>query len=174
MSKFKIGNGFDPQTTHGPLISENAVKKVTKHVEDAVAKGAEILVGGIQRNGNFFEPTVLTGMTSEMAITREETFGPVAALYKFESEEEVIKLANDSSVGLAGYLYSRDIGRCWKVAEALELGMVGVNTGIISTVEAPFGGVSITLLFFIFFFFFKSKRKKFIIFRATNSSTIYR
>ncbi|RHZ58165.1 hypothetical protein Glove_375g91 [Diversispora epigaea] len=141
VSKFKIGNGFDQQTTHGPLIDEKAIKKVTRHVEDAVAKGAEILVGGVQRNGNFFEPTVLTGMTSEMDITREETFGPVAALYKFESEDEVIKLANDSNVGLAGYLYSRDVGRCWKVAEALELGIVGVNTGAISYVEAPFGGV---------------------------------
>ncbi|CAG8522030.1 6258_t:CDS:2 [Diversispora eburnea] len=141
VSKFKIGNGFDQQTTHGPLIDEKAIKKVTRHVEDAVAKGAEILVGGVQRNGNFFEPTVLTGMTSEMGITREETFGPVAALYKFESEDEVIKLANDSNVGLAGYLYSRDVGRCWKVAEALELGIVGVNTGVISCAEAPFGGV---------------------------------
>jgi len=110
-------------------------------VEDAVAKGAEILLGGTNRTGNFFYPTVLTGMTKEMVITSEETFGPVAALYKFETEEEVINLANDSPFGLAGYFYSRDIGRCWRVADALEVGMVGVNTGIISNCEAPFGGV---------------------------------
>ncbi|CAG8584710.1 8703_t:CDS:2 [Acaulospora morrowiae] len=141
VSKFRIGNGFDPQTTHGPLINSKAVEKVTRHVEDAVAKGAEILVGGVRRDGNFFEPTVLTGMTTEMAITSEETFGPVAGLYKFESEEEVIELANDSTVGLAGYFYSRDVGRCWRVAEALELGMVGVNSGIVGSSEVPFGGI---------------------------------
>ncbi|CAG8462613.1 13932_t:CDS:2 [Acaulospora colombiana] len=141
VSKFQIGNGFDPKTTHGPLINSEAVDKVTRHVEDAVAKGAEILVGGVRSDGNFFTPTVLTGMTGEMAITKEETFGPVAGLYKFDSEEEVIGLANDSSVGLAGYFYSRDVGRCWRVAEALEIGMIGVNSGMVGTSEAPFGGV---------------------------------
>jgi len=141
VSGFKVGNGFDTKTTHGPLINQKAVEKVTRHVEDAVAKGAEILLGGTNRTGNFFYPTVLTGMTKEMVITSEETFGPIAALYKFETEDEVINLANDSPFGLAGYFYSRDIGRCWRVADALEVGMVGVNTGIITSCEAPFGGV---------------------------------
>ncbi|CAI2171640.1 15100_t:CDS:2 [Funneliformis geosporum] len=138
---FKIGNGFDTKTTHGPLINQNAVKKVTKHVEDAVAKGAEILVGGTKHTGNFFYPTVLTGMNKGMVITSEETFGPVAALYKFETEAEVLNLANDCNSGLAGYFYSKDIGRCWRVADALEVGMVGVNTAIIGSCEIPFGGI---------------------------------
>lgn len=127
------------------MINAKAVDKVTRHVEDAVAKGAEILVGGVRRNGNFFDPTVLTGMSADMIITNEETFGPVAALYKFDKDDEVIKLANNSHVGLAGYFYSRDVGRCWKIADALEVGIVGINTGVISTSEAPFGGVSIIL-----------------------------
>ncbi|CAB4420859.1 unnamed protein product [Rhizophagus irregularis] len=141
VSGFQVGNGFDPKTTHGPLINQRAVNKVTRHVEDAVAKGAEILIGGTKHTGNFFYPTVLTNMTKEMVITSEETFGPIAALYKFETEDEVMKLANDSPYGLAGYFYSRDIGRCWRVANALEVGMVGVNTGIIHNCEAPFGGI---------------------------------
>lgn len=142
VSGFKVGNGFDSKTTHGPLISQKAVNKVTRHVEDAVAKGAEILIGGTKRTGNFFYPTVLTNMTKEMIITSEETFGPIAALYKFETKDEVINLANDSPYGLAGYFYSKDIGRCWRVANALEVGMVGVNSGILSICEGPFGGVS--------------------------------
>ena len=129
------------------MINQKAVNKVTRHVEDAVAKGAEILVGGTNHTGNFFYPTVLTNMTKEMIITSEETFGPIAALYKFETEDEVINLANDSPFGLAGYFYSRDIGRCWRVADALEVGMVGVNTGVISSCEAPFGGVSDYIFF---------------------------
>ncbi|CAG8721108.1 17564_t:CDS:2 [Dentiscutata erythropus] len=141
VSGFKVGNGFDPQTTHGPLINEKAIDKVTRHIEDAIAKGAEILVGGVRRSGNFFDPTVLTGMSTDMIITSEETFGPVAPLYKFDRDEEVIKLANNSNVGLAGYFYSRDVGRCWQVADALEVGMVGVNAGMVSNCEAPFGGV---------------------------------
>ncbi|RIA83619.1 aldehyde dehydrogenase domain-containing protein [Glomus cerebriforme] len=141
VSGFQVGNGFDTKTTHGPLINQKAVKKVTRHVEDAVAKGAEILVGGTNRTGNFFYPTVLTNMSKEMVITSEETFGPVAALYNFETEDEVINLANDSPHGLAGYFYSRDIGRCWRVADALEVGMVGVNTAMISNCEGPFGGI---------------------------------
>ncbi|GES89675.1 succinic semialdehyde dehydrogenase [Rhizophagus clarus] len=122
VSGFQIGNGFDPKTTYGPLINQKAVNKMTRHVEDAVAKGAEILIG-------------------EMIITSEETFGPIAALYKFETEDEVINLANDTQYGLAGYFYSRDIRRCLRVADTLEVGMVGVNTGVIHNCEAPFGGV---------------------------------
>ncbi|CAG8700789.1 12082_t:CDS:2, partial [Racocetra fulgida] len=98
VSGFKVGSGFDPQTTHGPLINAKAVDKVTRHIEDAVAKGAEILVGGVRRNGNYFDPTVLTGMSADMIVTNEETFGPVAALYKFDKDEEVIKLANNSQM----------------------------------------------------------------------------
>jgi len=142
VSGFQIGNGFDTKTTHGPLINRKAVEKVTKHVENAVANGAEILIGGTKSTGNFFYPTVLTGMNKEMIITSEETFGPIAALYKFETEAEVINLANDSPVGLAGYFYSKDLGRCWRVADALEVGMVGINAGLSGNCEIPFGGVS--------------------------------
>ncbi|CAJ0769138.1 15743_t:CDS:2, partial [Entrophospora sp. SA101] len=141
VSKFKIGNGFDPTTTHGPLINKKAVEKVKRHVDDSVAKGAEILIGGTRQAGNFFDPTVLTGMSKDMIITSEETFGPIAALYKFENEDEVVTMANYSTHGLAAYFYSRDIGRCWRVAEALEVGMVGVNDGKIGFCETPFGGV---------------------------------
>ncbi|RIB08974.1 Aldehyde/histidinol dehydrogenase [Gigaspora rosea] len=141
VSGFKVGSGFDSQTTLGPLINEKAIDKVTRHIEDAVAKGAEILVGGVRRSGNFFDPTVLTSVSADAIISSEETFGPVAALYKFDKDEEVIKLANNTTVGLAGYFYSRDVGRCWKVADALEVGMVGVNTGMVSNPESPFGGV---------------------------------
>lgn len=131
------------QSTHGPLIHERAVEKVTRHVNDAVKKGAQILVGGsrINRPGTFFAPTVLCDVPSGTLIDDEETFGPIAALTKFETEEEVIKLANDTNVGLAGYFYSRDVGRVWRVAEALEVGMVGTNTGLISQVAVPFGGI---------------------------------
>ena len=130
-------------STHGPLIHERAVEKVVRHVNDAVQKGAQILVGGsrINRPGTFFAPTVLCDVPSNALINDEETFGPVAALTKFETEEEVIKLANDTAVGLAGYFYSRDIGRVWRVAEALEVGMVGSNTGLISQAAIPFGGI---------------------------------
>ncbi|CAG8470983.1 6461_t:CDS:2 [Paraglomus occultum] len=141
VGSFKLGNGLESDSTHGPLINKEAIEKVKLHVEDAVAKGAEIIIGGTQRSGNFFHPTVLTGMTQDMLISSEETFGPVAALYKFETEEEVIGLANATSSGLAGYFYSGDVRRCWRLAEALEVGMVGVNTGAISTCEAPFGGI---------------------------------
>ena len=130
-------------STHGPLIHERAMEKVVRHVNDAVQKGAQNLVGGsrINRPGTFFAPTVLCDVPSNALVNDEETFGPVAALTKFETEEEVIKLANDSDVGLAGYFYSRDIGRVWRVAEALEVGMVGSNTGLISQVAIPFGGI---------------------------------
>ena len=127
----------------GPLIHGRAVEKVSAHVKDAVEKGAQILVGGqrLEMPGYFFAPTVLSDVPASALLTDEETFGPLAALIKFETEEEVIRLANDTSVGLAGYFYSRDIGRVWRVAEALEVGMVGANTGQISSAHTPFGGV---------------------------------
>lgn len=146
VAAFKVGDGLDEKTTHGPLIHSRAIDKVVKHVEDAVSKGASILVGGKrldpnQKGGSFFAPTVLSDVPAGTFIESEETFGPVAALTKFETEEEVIALANDTDVGLAGYFYSRDIGRVWRVAEALEVGMVGTNTGLISHSTIPFGGV---------------------------------
>ncbi|XP_006456691.1 hypothetical protein AGABI2DRAFT_195703 [Agaricus bisporus var. bisporus H97] len=142
VAKFKLGNGLESGTTHGPLIHNRAVEKVVRHVEDAVSKGAQILVGG-KRQGDtsFFYPTVLSDVPAEAAINKEETFGPLAALIKFETEEEVVKMANDSDVGLAGYFYSRDVGRAWRVAEKLEVGMVGANSGVISQAVVPFGGV---------------------------------
>ncbi|KAL5888959.1 succinate semialdehyde dehydrogenase NADP+ linked [Pyricularia oryzae] len=141
---FKIGSGFDPETTHGPLIHDRAVSKVASQVEDAVGKGAKLLAGGKRLpdlGPHFFAPTVLGDMTPEMSIAREETFGPIAGLFKFDTEAEVVKMANDTEVGLAGYFFSKDIHRAYRVAEALEVGMVGVNTGIISDVASPFGGV---------------------------------
>ena len=132
-----------PRSTHGPLIHERAVEKVARHVDDAVQKGAQILIGGrhIDSPGTFFAPTVLSDVPSGAMSNHEETFGPIAALTKFETEEEVIKLANDTEVGLAGYFYSRDVGRAWRVAEALEVGMVGANTGTLSQAVIPFGGI---------------------------------
>jgi succinate-semialdehyde dehydrogenase/glutarate-semialdehyde dehydrogenase len=126
----------------GPLIDEAAAEKVEEHISDAVGKGARVAVGGKRHalGGTFFEPTVLTDVKTDMVVTREETFGPVAPLFRFKTEEEVIALANDTEFGLASYFYSRDVGRVWRVAEALESGLVGVNAGVISTVEAPFGG----------------------------------
>jgi succinate-semialdehyde dehydrogenase/glutarate-semialdehyde dehydrogenase len=139
----KTGNGFDEGITFGPLIDEAAVEKVEDHIGDASKKGAKVLLGGQRHSlgGTFFEPTVLTGVTAEMAIAREETFGPVAPLFRFETESEVVRAANDTPFGLASYFYSRDLARVWRVGEALEYGMVGINTGLISTAEAPFGGV---------------------------------
>ncbi|ORX78975.1 succinate-semialdehyde dehydrogenase [Basidiobolus meristosporus CBS 931.73] len=141
VKKFKVGHGFEEGVTHGPLISEAAVEKVKRHVDDAVSKGASIAQGGKHIKGNFYEPTVLLDMNTSMAITTEETFGPVAALYKFSNEDEAIELANDTPFGLAGYFYSRDVGRIWRVAEAMEVGMVGVNCGSVSFESAPFGGI---------------------------------
>ncbi|PAV20788.1 succinate-semialdehyde dehydrogenase [Pyrrhoderma noxium] len=143
VAAFKVGNGLDKDSSHGPLIHDRAVEKVEGHVSDAVSKGAQILVGGKRINGpgSFFEPTVLADVPPNVLLSNEETFGPVAALIKFETEEEVLKLANDSQYGLAGYFYSRDIGRVWRVAEALEVGMVGSNTGYISQAMIPFGGI---------------------------------
>ncbi|WP_415237646.1 NADP-dependent succinate-semialdehyde dehydrogenase [Sneathiella sp.] len=139
----KVGNGLEEGVTQGPLINENAVKKVESHIEDALSKGAKILVGGKRHElgQTFFEPTILTGATTDMTVAREETFGPMAPLFKFKEEDEVIALANDTEFGLAAYLCARDIGRIWRVSEGLEYGIVGINTGIISTEVAPFGGV---------------------------------
>ncbi len=142
-AKIKVGNGFEQGVSIGPLIDEQAIAKVEEHVADAVAKGAKIESGGKKHalGGQFYEPTVLSRITGEMQIMREETFGPVAAVMKFSSEEEVIAAANNTEYGLASYFYSRDIGRIWRVAEKLEYGMVGVNTGAISNEVGPFGGV---------------------------------
>ena len=143
VGKLKVGNGVDDGVTTGPLIEEKAVLKVEQHIEDAISKGAKVLVGGKRHalGHSFFEPTVLADVTTDMVVAREETFGPLAPLFRFETEDEVMKLANDTEFGLASYFYARDIGRVWRVAEAIETGMVGVNTGVISTEVAPFGGV---------------------------------
>jgi succinate-semialdehyde dehydrogenase/glutarate-semialdehyde dehydrogenase len=135
--------GLDAAATQGPLIDDRAVKKVEEHISDALSKGARVVVGGRRHalGGRFFEPTVLADVTPSMVIAHEETFGPVAPLFRFRTDEEAIALANDTPFGLAAYFYGRDVGRVWRVAEALESGMVGVNTGIISTEVAPFGGV---------------------------------
>jgi succinate-semialdehyde dehydrogenase/glutarate-semialdehyde dehydrogenase len=143
VKKLKPAPGTESGATQGPLIDDRAVEKVESHIADATAKGAKVLVGGKRhsRGGRFFEPTILTGVTPAMAVAREETFGPVAPLFRFTDEAEAIRLANDTEFGLASYFYGRDVGRIWRVAEALEYGIVGINTGIISTEVAPFGGV---------------------------------
>ncbi len=143
VKKLKPAPGTDPTATQGPLIDDRAVEKVESHIADATAKGAKVLLGGKRHalGGRFFEPTILTDVTPAMAVAREETFGPVAPLFRFTNEAEAIALANDTEFGLAAYFYGRDIGRIWRVAEALEYGIVGINTGIISTEVAPFGGV---------------------------------
>lgn len=139
----KVGNGTESGVTTGPLIDENAVAKVEEHVSDAVAKGAKVVVGGKRHTlgGLFYEPTVLANVTTAMKVTVEETFGPVAPVFRFKTEQEAIAMANDTEFGLASYFYARDIGRVWRVAEAIESGMVGINVGIISNEVAPFGGV---------------------------------
>src|SRR5881409_182901 len=139
----KPAPGLEPGATQGPLIDDRAVEKVESHIADATAKGAKVLVGGKRHSlgGRFFEPTILTGVTPAMAVAREETFGPVAPLFKFDGEADAVAMANDTEFGLAAYFYGRDIGRIWRVAEALEYGIVGINTGLISTEVAPFGGV---------------------------------
>ncbi|KAF9429157.1 succinate semialdehyde dehydrogenase NADP+ linked [Entomortierella beljakovae] len=143
VKKFKVGSGFVEGTTHGPLINKGAVNKVHSHVEDAIKHGAKLLIGGdpTEGNGYFYPPTVLGDMKNNMKIASEETFGPVAGIFGFDTEEEVLESANNSPFGLAGYFYSRDVGRCWRVAEKLQVGMVGVNTGLISSEVAPFGGI---------------------------------
>ncbi|MCW5221850.1 NAD-dependent succinate-semialdehyde dehydrogenase [Verminephrobacter aporrectodeae subsp. tuberculatae] len=141
----KVGNGFDAEVNQGPLIEEAAVLKVQRHVDDAVAKGAKVVTGGrrLQNlgSGQFFEPTVLADATSDMLCAREETFGPVAPIFKFKTEQEAIAAANDTEFGLASYFYSRDMGRIFRVGEALEYGMVGINVGVLATEHVPFGGV---------------------------------
>ena len=143
VSKMKVGDGFGEGIELGPLIDLAAVEKVESHIMDAVGKGAMVAAGGSRHalGGTFFQPTVLTNVKVNMAVANEETFGPVAPLFRFHSDEEAIQMANDTEFGLAAYLYSRDIGRVWRVSEAIEYGIVGINTGIISTESAPFGGM---------------------------------
>jgi succinate-semialdehyde dehydrogenase/glutarate-semialdehyde dehydrogenase len=143
VEKLQVGDGMEAGVTQGPLINDAAVAKVKEHVADAVGQGASVVTGGKTHalGGRFFEPTVMTNVTQTMRLTREETFGPVAAIVEFDAEDEAVKWANATEFGLAAYLYSRDLGRAWRVSEALEYGMVGVNTGLISTELAPFGGV---------------------------------
>ncbi|MEZ5706610.1 MAG: NAD-dependent succinate-semialdehyde dehydrogenase [Burkholderiaceae bacterium] len=137
----KVGNGFEDGVNQGPLIEEAALEKVQRHVEDAVAKGARVLAGGKRLAGQFFEPTVVADATADMLCAKEETFGPFAPVFKFETEQEAIDAANNTEFGLASYFYSRDIGRIYRVAESLEYGMVGINVGILATEHVPFGGV---------------------------------
>ncbi|MBS1181644.1 MAG: davD [Proteobacteria bacterium] len=139
----KLGDGRAPGVTQGPLVNGKAVEKIEAHVADALAKGARVVTGGSRSplGGSFFEPTVLTGVTAAMAVAREETFGPLAPVFRFDTEEEVIRLANDTEFGLASYFYARDVGRIFRVAEGLEAGMVGINSGAISSELVPFGGV---------------------------------
>jgi len=143
LATMKVGDGFEAGVSLGPLIDDQALEKVAAHVADATAKGATVLTGGKPHalGGTFFEPTIVTDATQDMAFAREETFGPLAPLFRFGDAEEVIEMANDTIFGLAAYFYARDIGRVRMVAEALEYGIVGINTGIISTESAPFGGV---------------------------------
>lgn len=143
VSELKVGNGFDEGVSQGPLINVSAIDKVESHINDAVSKGAKVLAGGKRHElgGSFYYPTLLGDVTTDMKISYEETFGPVAPLFKFKTEEEAITMANDTEFGLASYFYTRDIGRVWRVSEALEYGMVGVNSGLISNEIAPFGGV---------------------------------
>jgi succinate-semialdehyde dehydrogenase/glutarate-semialdehyde dehydrogenase len=142
-SRLKVGNGLEPEVQQGPLIDAGAVAKVEAQLADAVARGARVLTGGQRHRlgGTFFEPTVITGATPEMALSQEETFGPLAPLFRFGTEAEAVRLANDTPYGLASYVYTRDLARSWRVSEALEYGIVGLNTGLISTAVAPFGGM---------------------------------
>jgi succinate-semialdehyde dehydrogenase/glutarate-semialdehyde dehydrogenase len=143
ISTLHVGNGVEDGVTQGPLITEKAVQKVEEHIADAVAKGAQVRLGGCRhaRGGTFFEPTLLTNATADMLVAREETFGPLAPVFVFDDEDDAVRLANATEFGLAGYFYARDVGRIFRVAEALEYGMVGINSGLISTELAPFGGV---------------------------------
>jgi succinate-semialdehyde dehydrogenase/glutarate-semialdehyde dehydrogenase len=143
VAKLKVGNGMEPGVTQGPLINADAVRKVEEHVADALGRGAKIALGGKRHalGGTFFEPTILTDVPREAMIFQEETFGPVAPLFRFKTEAEALALANDTEFGLAAYFYARDVGRVFRVAEALEYGIVGINEGIISTEVAPFGGM---------------------------------
>ena len=146
VAKLQIGNGLDEGTTTGPLIDEKAMAKVQEHIEDAVSKGARLLAGGKPHalGGSFFEPTILVDVPKNAAVAKEETFGPLAPLFRFKDEAEVIAMSNDTEFGLASYFYARDLGRVFRVAEALEYGMVGINAGVIATEHVPFGGVKQT------------------------------
>jgi succinate-semialdehyde dehydrogenase / glutarate-semialdehyde dehydrogenase len=143
VAKLKVGNGFEPGVQQGPLIDQAAVEKVEEHIEDAVSQGGRVLLGGKRHalGQTFFEPTVVADVTPKMKVAKEETFGPLAALFRFRTDEQAIEMANDTEFGLASYFYSRDIGRIWRAAEGLATGMVGINTGLISNEVAPFGGV---------------------------------
>jgi len=142
VKKMKVGPGTEAGVTTGPLINKAAIEKVEEHLADAVKQGARVVLGGKRHalGGNFFEPTILANVTQKMMVAREETFGPVAPLFRFKTEDEVIAMANDTPFGLAAYFYARDVGRVWRVAEALECGIIGINEGIISNEVAPFGG----------------------------------
>lgn len=142
-ARIKVGNGFESGSQQGPMIDDKAIAKVEQHVADALAGGAQVVTGGHRHalGGRFYEPTVLSNVTGDMLLARDETFGPVAPVFRFSEEKEVIALANNTEFGLASYFYSRDIGRVWRVAEALEYGIVGINTGLISNEVAPFGGI---------------------------------
>jgi succinate-semialdehyde dehydrogenase/glutarate-semialdehyde dehydrogenase len=143
VKEMKVGDGTEDGVVQGPLINEDALDKVEEHIADALEKGASLVTGGSRHalGGSFFEPTLLRDVTRDMKVAREETFGPVAPVFRFEDEADVIAQANDTEFGLASYFYARDLSRVWRVAEALEYGMVGINTGILSTEVAPFGGV---------------------------------
>ena len=141
VAEMKVGNGFEPGVVQGPLIEEAAIEKVQRHVADALAKGGALLTGGKRLDGQFFEPTVIANATADMLCAREETFGPLAPVFRFQTEQQAIDAANATEFGLASYLYSRDMGRIFRVAEALEYGMVGINAGVIATEHVPFGGV---------------------------------
>ena len=143
VSALQVGNGADDGTIIGPLIDDKALAKVEEHVNDAISKGGRVVAGGKRHalGKSFFEPTVVSGATKEMLAFREETFGPFAPVFKFKTEAEAIEMANDTEFGLAAYFYGQNIGRIWRVAEALEYGMIGINEGLISTEVAPFGGV---------------------------------
>jgi succinate-semialdehyde dehydrogenase/glutarate-semialdehyde dehydrogenase len=137
----KVGNGFEEGVVQGPLIEPAAVDKVERHVQDAISKGGKVLVGGHKMDGQFFQPTVIADARADMLCAREETFGPFAPVFRFHQDQEAIDAANNTEFGLASYFYSRDIGRIYRVSEALEYGMVGINVGIIATEHVPFGGV---------------------------------
>ncbi len=141
--RLKVGNGVEEHVTQGPLIDERALAKVERHIEDALAKGARVVTGGKRHKlgGCYFEPTILADVSPDMLVAREETFGPVAPLFRFRTDDEAVSLSNDTEFGLAGYFYSRDVNRIWRMAEAMECGMIGINTGLISSEVAPFGGV---------------------------------
>lgn len=144
VNQLRLGRGIDAETTQGPLVNAGAVEKVKSHVDDALAKGAVLRAGGkapSDLTGYFFEPTVVTGVTSDMVVLKDETFGPLAAIVSFSDESEVLSLANDTEFGLAGYFFSADVHRIMRVARLLQCGMIGVNTGLISSTESPFGGI---------------------------------